>query len=1467
MAGRLANLLHSRTIQVGRWLARVACALFALVGALPILGALALQTRTAQDWIAEQTRQLLHEQLGIEANYTLRQRLWPLRITLTNLSVAANDGGSPAALVDEVVVKPNLLTLLGGRLEVGTITVRNPRARLVFQKGRLTNVSYRLPRSNGPSKPLERAPFSRLTVQGARVDLKMEGIQATFGLTDVDVVAGNELAFSTTLKIQESRFSRVRNSASATTGKAAATLEIDEDVLCSLEARIGYQDRSIQVDHLALTGLADASKERGTFPDCQDASRDSEQLVRVVIKDTSLNVSESTRPKIAGDIAVRGPAWLANRFATLPQLTGWAELHVRGIYDEATRLPQVSGQIHGSGLGLGQYQLAKHLAVTLGTDGDRIVVPWLELGIADGNVVLHDTVVEPLAPGVPAKTRLTETRGMTFPGLMRDLGVTEHTLVAWNFGNTDVTNLHGTIYPLHIDAAIEANTHGFQVFNRAWDDPARRVMIAVPSASVRARIGVRPSAFEIYNATTSFGQSTVVSDLVSIGFDNQLEVAVREGSTVELSNIGPLVGIPISGRSKLNVHLKGISSDPLLLGEISIDDFVFGGFPVGRITSSHVRFRPLWLEFENLRGQKGESTFHVPQARLDFDSGATVAVNAHVKSNSLDIRDFFAMWKLDQDPRWEGFEGDSRLDAQVRYTLGGPRDNCGNGRLEVEGAVQLSRLLLFGEHYDSGAGEIALDWTDRDASVRGFSLDMTGLLLRKGSGTLLGSFSVRPGAELSGRAVATAVPLHQLDSLGMLRNLAEGSASGLVEFGGTLEALEIRATASISPLRIGGAVLPASELRVQLHPKPQQTESVGISSCGAPIPPPFDLARYSSDPVDGEFILSGQLFGKQLAFDTLSLTQQRDRHLKGEIRLDRLDLGALAELAPSPVRGSEAVTGSLSGSITINDFAPKSPTRANVQATVSELWMMRGRLRLGLHSTPTQISLADGRLSFPELALGVSAPGEPATVFDVQGHLANLEATPEIDTTLKLRPLEVSTLLRAVPQIERAKGRITGAVTAKGPLPAIQYGGSFELAGGEFILKGLPWALTGVGVALALDDDQLQVVRGVAKVGSGTLALNGSASLDGVTPKDLRLNLTARGVHAPLQPGIEGTFDADLVATWSAAEGALDIAELPRITGGIDLKTFDYTRPVRMSVDIADLTGRGKRTEFDAYDPSADRVRFDVQLRSSRTLRIRNNLLDAELQLGAEGLQLQGTNQRVGLLGTVKVKPGGRIQLRSSEFEVRQGLVRFNDATTIAPQVDVTATTDYKRYSDSLDTTAGTSGGADTSTNATGGQWLITMHAHGDAEQLKIDLSSEPALAQDDIFLLLTVGVTRAELDQSQSASVGESVALEALGNLSGADRAVSEAIPVIDEFRFGSAYSSRAGRTEPTVTIGKRLAERIRASVTTGVAESREVRSKLEWRLSQRLSIEGSYDNVNDVSSSSLGNLGGDLRWRMEFE
>ena len=111
-------------------------------------------------------------------------------------------------------------------------------------------------------------------------------------------------------------------------------------------------------------------------------------------------------------------------------------------------------------------------------------------------------------------------------------------------------------------------------------------------------------------------------------------------------------------------------------------------------------------------------------------------------------------------------------------------------------------------------------------------------------------------------------------------------------------------------------------------------------------------------------------------------------------------------------------------------------------------------------------------------------------------------------------------------------------------------------------------------------------------------------------------------------------------------------------------------------------------------------------------------------------------------------------------------------------------------------------------------------------------MTSEPSLSQEDIVLLLAVGMTRAELDQLQASSIGASIALNYLGAASGADRAVKQALPIIDDFRFGSAYSTVTGKTEPQLTVGKRLTNDLRASVTAGSSEDRELRSNIEWRL-----------------------------------
>jgi translocation and assembly module TamB len=1041
--------------------------------------------------------------------------------------------------------------------------------------------------------------------------------------------------------------------------------------------------------------------------------------------------------------------------------------------------------------------------------------------------------------------------------------------VQWDIRETHGRKIHGNLAPVHVEGELTGDTRDFEVFDRSWKDPAKKHMIGVKHATLHGHFRVLPKALEFFDMRTDFGKSSVMARLVSIGFDNHIALNIGKESRIDLADISPLVDIPLSGNAELDAEMAGIMSDPTLTGNVKIAGFVFGGFPIGDLKSGKVRFKPLFLELADVEAQKGKSAFTVPTAKIDFNAGATLVLDAKMKSQAFDLRDFLTIWHFDQDPRWADLEGETQADVSVHYVLGGREDPCQSGVLATNGSIGFKRLNLFGERYDGGRSDYRFRWYDRDAGYRALELSLPNLVLRKGTGSIVGSVDVRPGGKLEGHLVASEVPLGKIDALPELMKVADGQASAVAELGGSIDELEATATARLSPIRVGRATLPASTLAVELSPIKVSRPLIGKTHCGAVVEAPFDPAEYEADAASGVFTVQGSLFGGEVSVNQLSITRQRSKLMHGSVTLKDLDLGAAAELVPALALSDTKPEGRVSGTLDIAEVRSADPLASRVRLKLDTLVLAANGNSLRLLPGAEAIELGGGALRAPKLALAVTTPRGQEATFDISGAISALRDAPRIDAGLTLRPVDLAAITQLVPRVERAKGSVTGRIGVSGSLRAPEYSGGFELNGGELVLRGLSVPVSDIELGVKLEGGELDVTRGSARMGNGKLTVSGGAPMRGFELGAVRLDLSARDLSLPLGEGIRATADADLLATWKPSNGD---RSLPRISGNVLVRSFEYKRPVVMTAELQSLGRRGRRTSFDEYDPADDTVELDITVRSAKAMQIKNDLVETELDLGNEGLLLTGTNGRYGLRGTVDIKPGGRITLRRNVFEISEGTVRFDDKTRVAPQVDVSAATDYRRYTSSSAGAPGTTASAAASpgasaTSVSGGHWTIHLHAHGDIDDLKVDLTSEPALAQDDIFLLITVGLTRAELDQAQSASVGESVALEALGTLSGADRAVTNAVPVIDEFRFGSAYSSRTGRTEPTVTIGKRLTERVRANVTTGLAESREVRSNVEWRLNNRVSVESSYDNVNDISSSALGNLGADVRWRLEFE
>ena len=72
----------------GRIVTRILCALFAVVGVIPLVAGGLARLDSVQRWAAERTTQLLRDKLGLEARYELELRPWPLSSSVRIVQVS-----------------------------------------------------------------------------------------------------------------------------------------------------------------------------------------------------------------------------------------------------------------------------------------------------------------------------------------------------------------------------------------------------------------------------------------------------------------------------------------------------------------------------------------------------------------------------------------------------------------------------------------------------------------------------------------------------------------------------------------------------------------------------------------------------------------------------------------------------------------------------------------------------------------------------------------------------------------------------------------------------------------------------------------------------------------------------------------------------------------------------------------------------------------------------------------------------------------------------------------------------------------------------------------------------------------------------------------------------------------------------------------------------------------------------------
>ncbi len=1486
-----------------------------LTGVVVLALPLVFRLRAVRARIETTVAKLVKDETNLDVRLTLARPLWPPGVVVRDVSVDGLPPGRPFASLREARVTLRPFSLLSGKVALASIELDGLDVDLDLVDGRPSNLPLRLrPHPPTPKSNDDEPPFRLLAVTGAHVRASIvenggRPIVVDLGGIDldVDVDAAPDGGNRFDVRLQKAggalhtpRISHLPIVAPErfdhdAPKKTAAREVTDDDAICNVAASVlltdGPQRTDVELRRFELEVRVDDFDDPGSEPSCAGAAAD-EHLLAVRLERISARLPKQAgkKPQIVvgsptGKVRVRAPALVAARYLQeFPPIAGWAmlDLDVASTIDLDDPLAgvlrtSVDGKLEAAEIRLDQFRMGTSI------HGDLYVRPGLvvgakkiAIGYADGTVTLSDVETK-LAPNPTAKERLplkatVDIAGVTFPGLMRELGVARKAHVRWDIDQADA-KISGFLDPLKLDGELVAKTKGFELTNGPVELPTAPHLIGVTpranggAAALATHVAIRPAGLSFENINVAFG-TTRIRGRTLIGFKDELEVDAT-ADPIDLSDISPLAKFPLAGVGKANVKITGKTNDPIGEGTASFDGFVFDVFPLGNLDSVVAHFRGQSIELSGIEALYGESRYAVPSMRIDLAprGGGEVTLDALVKSDDFQLDDLYDIFKMREDPRWKDIQGHLAFSTAVHLAAGGPDDPCGTAHLGLDLDARVLALDLFGERFDGGAAQADLDWWDFNAGGLGMDLTLRAATLKKkGGGTIVTSGRIDRGGKLNLAVTASAVSLASLSSMPTLNVPVDARIDATANVGGTFDTMAIDADVYANSLMIGEDAVGRSHLHVKRTPTPGIADPPPPDARGCYRGrrfPPFDLARYQSDPVEGEYSITGEMLDGAVAFSDLRVTDARNRVARGNVSLRALPLGPLVnvrlvpasvELDPNPPKPATPIklTGKLSAEVALERYP------------ISAWWTSRGVIdKLAFEVQKDDVGVATDASALPSVrfspdGFAISETklllelGAARTSLVLEGSIDNrptvkgADGSPLVRGRIELPSLPLAKLTELSPRLERADGRARAMLSLAGTLAAPTWSGQLALENGAFTVKGLGVPITAVNGLIDIDPKTgLRITKLHGEVGGGTVDISGGAALDGFGIGDVDVKIAASGVHLRYGDGISATIGADLRTTWSPPEKGAE-PEPFRLAGVVDVESFLYEREVKV-FDVGAFQS-AKRTEVDVYDPANDKVLLDIEVRGKSGLRVKNGLVDAQVAIGKGGLHVSGTNQKFGVIGAMSVVPGGVFRIRQQQFDIREGSLTFDDDTKIDPRIDLVAYDDYRRQA----------------STGSASEWRIRLHAYGTGSDLKLELTSEPALSQDDILALLTLGVTRAELGQLGANAPGLSLLSEALG----VNQTLRQAIPVIDDFAFGQAYSVKTGRSEPNITIGKRITDSIRASVTSGISDQdRTILAGIEWRLSRSTSLRGTYDNANDVTSASVGNIGIELRWRIEFE
>lgn len=1384
------------------------------------------QTEWGERKIGELAVQAIEDQLGLEAslgNVEVRFGWLPpdVFVHAADIDLDHPEHGDFVD-ADSLIIRPSLAAFLSGSVDLQTIEVNQPTVHLIVEDGKVINLPELPESGDGPTE----LPFDRLRIRGAAVHVDASPY-ATGALRDLSLqidADGN-----------------------------AMHVELD----CE-DGDVHHANGTNVLQRLLFEG--DVNLDEGVLRPRRAAFRT--PFFRVLVRDATI-------PFDLED-GYEGEVFARVDLAHLHRLPTAVELPLEGVVEVEANLRGQGDQPAGTGtLRLqnvvidNKWGLGEEIALEL--EGDYRSLTLQEGSVAHllhgGDVNLTGTIGLNPDDGFPIDVQ-ADIRDLNLGKLMAQLRVTDNSIVSWPMSGRGT--LRGTLRPFAIEGPLRIRTRNFLVTVEPWHQRNRTRIMGVEQGTIRGRWRFDEEAAKFTDVLLDTGRSQVHVPIVHLGFDNRVQVEAHS-TNVNLADVSPLTTFQLDGTGSAHVYLDGSFFEPRVRGSTGIRDFAFDTFPMGDVeTDFRVREDYFAILFPNIRAEKNTSRYRIDDLMLDFKD-ERIEVTGHLRASRVTLQDVYHVFHYENDERYTPYQGVGRGHMTLRYTYDWPNDGP-NGTFTTKMEFDFLQANFADITFDRGRFRGDFVWHDFTQGLDGGDLSIDEFELNKEGGTLAVSGDIRPERRGDGPArlrltvSADQLAIASLEGIGDRMPELQGIVSVLGEIRGTPDIPRMHLDLAVTGLRWGGAYLGDGRAYVRLTDRsdPWVAEAARWDEVPEGVPcaharyglaqgrwrpgPPLRTSEGLIARLDRPmaYLVCGEGLGGQVKIDT-AIGWTDVYPLRGVIdfarlRLDPLlreslpdrDVGGRISGRLAFTAGSMLRDGSLGGFVHLNRV--RLVARDNVQDR-------RFRLR---NQGPIDVRLQRGGFAIEraellgpsDTTLSVSGGG------DARGRLG-----VQLDGMVDLAALETLST-----DVARSSGQLRLRVNVGGQINDPRLTGNAEITDGRLALRRLDFAeVEDLHGTIEFSERRALFEGFRARIGGGRFGLEGSAAIRDGALHDYGFDMQLRDAQLRPDQGIVVGLDAQGRLAWQSGE------RLPLLSGQIRIERARYERPIQLSPTIGQLY-RPQRAEVERYDPDADNLAIDLRIVDAAPIRIRNNLLDMDLRIddSDQPFRVVGTDQRYGILGRIDV-PRGKVRFRNTDMDVRRGEIRFTDETRLDASFDVLAETEIRRQQTSQDLTAPT--------------WRVQVRAHGNMDGFRLDANSQPQLSQEDLMLLLTVGMTSNEAQQLQAGDVG-GTALEALSAIAGVNEEVTNAVRVIDDFAITTRYSPVTGRPEPIVTVGKRITDRVRLSAATGLTgQERTFQTGVEWQVGDQTSFQVLYDNINRESSGGIGNLGLDFHWRLEFE